>query len=343
MKKVVVHRAGGWERLQIETGPEPTIGVGDARVHVEHSGINYADVLVRMGLYKSAVKYVGWPIVPGFEFSGTVDAVGKDSTHRVGDRVFGVTRFGGYASSIVVPDRQLYAVPESMTLAQAAAFPAVGLTAWYALKELVRIRPGARVLIHSAAGGVGSAALQVAALQGATVVGVVGGAHKVATATKLGAKFVIDKSKGDLWKQAEQFSPEGYDVVLDPNGAETLQQSYRHLAETGKLLVYGFQTMLSRGKDKPSLPKLAIDFLRTPRFSPLDMCDNNKSVIAFNISYLFGRADILQEAMSELLGWLAEGKLQAPQVTSFAFDQVAEAHKAIESGSTVGKLVLSHG
>jgi synaptic vesicle membrane protein VAT-1 len=341
VRKVVVHRAGGLDRLKIEEHPDVDPAPGEARVKVDFAGINYADCLVRMGLYRSAIEYVGWPITPGFEFSGTVDAVGPRSRHKVGDQVFGVIRFGAYSSSIVVADDQLFAIPAGMTLAEAAAFPSVNLTAWYALHELVRVRRGAKILVHSAAGGVGSAALQVGALQGARVVGVVGGSHKVESARALGAELVIDKSRGSLWKDAKSFSPEGYDIILDPNGVETLKESYRHLAPTGKLLVYGFQTMLSRGAEKPNWLKLAVDFIKTPRFSPLDLCDTNRSIIAFNISYLFERKEILHEAMTTLCSWVGQGLVRAPKVTSFPFEQVAEAHKSIESGTTVGKLVLA--
>jgi NADPH:quinone reductase-like Zn-dependent oxidoreductase len=132
-------------------------------------------------------------------------------------------------------------------------------------------------------------------------------------------------------------------VVLDANGVETLGASFRHLAPTGRLVVYGFATMMSRGKDRPSWPKLAVDWLRTPRFDPLTMTNENKSVMAFNLSYLFDRPDILAESMAALSGWIEQGKLAAPRVQPFPMDRVADAHRALESGKTIGKLVLEPG
>jgi NADPH:quinone reductase-like Zn-dependent oxidoreductase len=303
--------------------------------------VNYADCIVRMGLYASANELVGWPITPGFEVAGTVAAVGGGVTRvAVGQRVMAVSLFGGYATRVVIPEHQVFALPERLSVTEAAGMPAVYLTAWYALCELCKLRPGMKLLVHSAAGGVGGALLQIARLSGCTAVGVVRGAHKVESATQLGASVVIDKGAEDLWAEAERHAPGGYDIVLDANGVETLAKSYQHTASGGRLVIYGFATMMSRDADKPSYPKLAIDWLRTPRFNPLDLCNQNKSVLAFNLSYLFPRKDLLAEGMGVLAGWVAEGKVVAPPVTTFPLDRVADAHRAIESGKTVGKLVL---
>jgi NADPH:quinone reductase-like Zn-dependent oxidoreductase len=341
MRKVVIHRAGDYDQLRIERHPDPAPGPGELLVETSFAGVNYADCVVRMGLYESAKKYVGWPITPGFEFSGVVRAAGPGAdAAMVGRTCMGLTRFGGYATHVVVPADQVVPVPAKLSMAEAAAFSAVHLTAWYALRELVRLRPGMRVLVHSAAGGVGMAAVQIAKLHGCHVVGVVGSAHKVEAVRALGADAVIDKRAEPLWPAAERVAPEGYQVVLDPNGVETLRQSYDHLAPGGRLVVYGFQTMLSQ-TGRTNYLALARDYVRTPRFSPFDMTTANKSVLAFNLSFLFAEKAMLAEAMAELTGWLAEGKLTAPRVEVYALDHVARAQRALESGRTVGKLVLA--
>lgn len=340
MQKIVIHSPGSYDRLKLESHPKPEPKAGEVRVRTTACGVNYADCVVRMGLYESAKKYVGWPITPGFEFAGTVDAVGADvDGWKEGDRVFGVTRFGGYASHMVVPAHQLFRIPTGWTDAQAAAFPAVHLTAWFALFELAHPRPGARVLIHSAAGGVGSALVTLARIAGCRPVGVVGASHKVEAVKALGAEEVIDKSRVDLWKTAEAIAPDGYDVVLDANGVATLAQSYAHLASPGKLVVYGFHSMLPHD-GRLNWLKLAKDWLRTPRFSPLRMTNENRSVLAFNLSYLFERSELLLGAMDTMLEWSEAGKLAPPQVTTFALADVAQAHRSLESGQTIGKLVL---
>ncbi len=341
MRRVVVRRPGGWNALELEQAPDPAPGDGQVLVRTDAAGVNYADVIVRMGLYASAKKYVGWPITPGFEVAGTVAAVGPGVTAvSPGTRVLGVTRFGGYATHVVVPSDQIVPLPRAMTASEAAAFPAVFLTAWYALFELAAARPGMRVLVHSAAGGVGGALLQLARVAGCTAVGVVGSAAKVEAARALGAAAVIDKSGGDLWRLARRHAPDGYDAIFDANGVETLADSYDHLAAPGRLVVYGFATMLSRGKDRPSWARLAATWLRTPRFDPLRLTNDNRSVMGFNLSYLFERKAAFLPALEQLLAWVEQGKVVAPHVTEYPLDEVARAHQALESGTTTGKLVL---
>jgi NADPH:quinone reductase-like Zn-dependent oxidoreductase len=341
MKRVVVRRAGGWDRLEIEEGPDPVPGDGEVLVRTEAAGVNFADAVVRMGLYESARKYVGWPITPGFEAAGSVASIGRGVTGVAqGARAVVLTRFGGYSTHVVVPHDQVFRVPRGFTAAEAAAFPAVFLTAYYALFELAGAKPGMRLLVHSAAGGVGGALLQLARVAKCTAVGVVGSAAKVEAARRLGADAVIDKSSEDLWRMAKRRAPDGYDAIFDANGVETLRDSYEHLGSPGRLVVYGFHSMLVRGRGRPSWPKLAVDWLRTPRFDPLRMTNDNRSVMAFNLSYLFERKASFLPVMEQLIDWAESGEIQPPQVTEVPLARVAEAHRAIESGGTTGKLVL---
>lgn len=341
MRKVVVHRPGGFDRLVLETAREPAAGPGEVRVRTTAIGVNFADCVVRMGLYESARKYVGWPITPGFEFAGVIEAAGRDVQGLApGDRVFGVTRFGAYASHVVAPAHQVLPIPAGLSDEQAAGLSVVYLTAWYALFELANVKAGRALLVHSAAGGVGGALLQLARVAGCRTVGVVGGQSKVPVARQLGATEVIDKSREDLWSGARCFAPHGFDVVLDANGVSTLRQSYDALAPSGRLVIYGFHSMLTGDDGKPHYGRIALDYMRTPRFNPLDMTNANKSVMAFNLSYLFDRRELLRSAMTEIVDWLLAGRIHALPVTTFALDDVREAHRALQSRGTVGKLVL---
>lgn len=341
MRKVVIARAGSYEELRVVEAPTPPVGAGEVRLDVAFAGVNYADCVVRMGLYESAKRYVGWPITPGFEVAGTVGAVGPGvDPSLVGAEVFAVTRFGGYASQLVVPRHQVFARPTRLSLAEAAAFPAVHMTAHVALSELAHPRPGERVLVHSAAGGVGSALVQLAKSAGCHVTAVVGSSAKVGAARAQGADEVIDRATEDLWRRAEAVSPRGFDVVLDANGVSTLGESYRHTAPMGRLVVYGFHSMMPKAGGRPNWAKLAVDWLRTPRFNPLSLTTESRSVLAFNLSFLFDRTDLLASGMSRLLSALDDGSLRAPTVTEYPLDRVADAHAALESGRTVGKLVL---
>jgi NADPH:quinone reductase-like Zn-dependent oxidoreductase len=343
MKKIVIERPGGYHRLQVKEVPTPTPQKGEVLIEVSAAGVNFADVFVRLGLYKSGKEFVGWPITPGFEFSGKVLRCGPGvSEFAEGTPVFGVTRFGAYASHLCVPDSQVFALPASSPFSSDdwAAFPAVFLTAYHGLFHNFVLRPKMKILVHSAAGGVGGALLQLGKIAGCHMIGVVGTGHKVQTALDYGANVVIDKSRDDLWAKAEEICSEGFDAVFDANGPATLKQSYQHLAPSGKLVSYGFHSMLSIRRGVPNYFKLIYDYFRVPRFNPLNMTNDNKSLIAFNLSYLFHRMDLLKESMRDLMQWVAEGKIKAPPLKSFPFESVADAHRALESGQTVGKLIL---
>ena len=341
MRKIVIHRPGGYARLRLESHPDPVVSTGEVRVAVRHAGVNYADCVIRMGLYASAKRLVGWPITPGFEVAGEVTEVGPAVTgFTPGMRVIGVTLFNGYSSELVLPATQVFPIPAELDTAQAAALPTVFLTAWFALHELAHARQNEHVLVHSAAGGVGGAALQLARQAGAQVTAVVGGPHKIEAARTMGAAQVIDKSSGNLWAQLETLAPTGFDVILDANGVSTLGDSYRHLAPLGRLVVYGFHGMLPKQGGRPNGFKLAWDWLRTPRFNPLNLTMDNRSVLAFNLSFLSQRADLLLPAMQKILAGFDNGDFRCPPLTIYPLEQVAEAHRALESGQTIGKLVL---
>lgn len=304
-------------------------------------GVNYADCAVRMGLYASAKKYVGWPITPGFEVAGQVLAVGDGVADIApGDEVVALVRFGAYAERVAVPAPQVIPLPAGWSVTEAGGFAVVFLTAWYAWRECSRPRPGTSVLVHSAAGGVGGALCQLARAEGVRAVGVVRGAHKVEAARAQGAEVVIDKGAEPLWAAVERAAPDGFSAVFDANGVETLRDSYEHLAPEGRLVVYGFHTMLRRGRDRPSLPRLAWGWLRTPRFDPLRLTGENRGVVGFNLSYLFDRVERLSADGTELLELAADGRIAPPATRTFPLEEVAQAHRAIESGESVGKLVL---
>jgi NADPH:quinone reductase-like Zn-dependent oxidoreductase len=344
MHRITIQRPGGYERLQLEARPVPRPGDRQVLIRTEAVGVNYADVCVRWGVYESARRFVGWPITPGFEYAGWVEEVGPDVTLlRVGDPVFGVTLFNGYSTHVCASADLVWPKPRALDFEAAAGFLAVHLTAYHGLLQNVVVRPGMRILVHSAGGGVGSALVQLCKLHDLHVTGVVGASHKVEYVRGLGADAVIDKSRQSLWGGAERLSPEGYDLIFDANGPETLAQSYRHLKPTGKLMVYGFHTLLPRRGGRLSYPKAALGLLRMPRFNPLRMTSDNKGVVAFNLSFLFDRLDLLQPAVNDLSAWVEAGRIRVPSVRSFSMQDVAQAHQALESGQTTGKLVLRTG
>jgi NADPH:quinone reductase-like Zn-dependent oxidoreductase len=276
MQKIVIHRPGGFNSLKIESFPDPVASDDEIVVEVKAIGVNYADCVIRMGFYASAKEYIGWPITPGFDFSGIVHQAGKNiSNFKPGDRVFGVSLFNAYATHVVVPAHQLFHIPEKRSFEEAGTF-----------------------------------------------------------------STIIDKSSQNLWSEVEKIAPDGLDAVLDGNGYITLRDGLKHLRANGKLIAYGFHSMFPRKHGFPNLLKLAIDYFRTPRFNPLGMHDKNYSLVTFNLSFLFNRTDLLKIAMDDLVAWFTEGKISLPPITTYPFTNSAQAHRDLQSGTTVGKLVL---
>lgn len=345
MERIVIRKPGSWAALEVEACADPGApGPREVVVETSHSGVNFADVVARQGLYESANKQIGYPMCLGFEWSGRVAAVGAEvSDLTVGQPVFGVSRFGAYASRLRVDRRFVFALPGRFSLAEAAAFPVAFLTAYYGLVELGAARRGQAVLVHSAAGGVGGAIAQLARARGCRVFGVVGAPHKREAALRFGCDEVAVKPEGSrAWVEgARRFAPGGFHVVLDANGAETLRASYGLLATPGRLVVYGFHTMFRRGGGRTDWLRLAWQWLRTPRFDPLRLTNDNKAVFGFNLSYLFDETELLERAMGEFVAGIERGELVAPPIEEFSARDVGRAHERLESGASIGKVVIA--
>lgn len=340
MQQIVIERPGGFDALRLIKAADPTPKRGEVRLRVAAAGVNYADGIIRMGLYESAKRLHGYPITPGFEVAGTIDAIGDDvDEFRVGDRVIGVTLFGGYTSHLCLATDRVFALPEALSFEQGAALPTVFLTAWFMAHRQLQPEAGQRWLVHSAAGGVGGALLQLARLAGVDAVGVVGAAHKIEAAKALGASHVIDKSAGNWAAEARRLAPQGYHAVFDANGVSTLKHSFALLAPMGSVVIYGFASMLPKN-GRLNWLRLAWSWWRTPRFNPLEMTTSNRSVLAANLSFLSAEAPLLRRGMLWLLERFADGRLQPPPVQRFALVDAANAQRHIESGQSVGKIVL---
>ncbi len=342
MKKVTIRSAGSYEKLEFVEAPDLTPEGDQVVIDVHAIGVNFADVCVRLGVYESAKEYVGWPITPGFEVSGTVKSVGPAvKKYKVGQEVIAFTRFDGYATQVRVPEVQVLPLPKSFTLTEGAGFPAVFFTAYHAIYQHIVLPRNAKVLIHSAAGGVGTALVQLCKSEGFHTVGVIGSSHKRSYLEKFGPDVIIDKSKQDLWAEAKKAVPEGYDAVFDANGYSTLKDSYRHVRPTGKLVVYGSHDLLSQKGGHLNYLKAGLGLLKTPRFSPLEMISTNRGVVGFNVSFLFEEKERILGCIEGTQKKIEEGKIRPIPVTKIPFEKVAEAHRLIESGQSVGKIVLT--
>ena len=176
------------------------------------------------------------------------------------------------------------------------------------------------------------------------IVGVVGKTAKVEEAEKLGCDVVIDKSQEDLWKKAEESAPGGYAAIMDANGVSTLQESYNHLAASGRLIIYGFHSNLPIGRAMLS-PMQWIGMARKaasmPKFDPMDLTVSNKSILSFNLSFFADETEVLSKFFAQICEWLEEGKLRPPRVVDMLMSEVHQGHELIQSGKSIGKIVLS--
>ena len=322
---------------------------GHVVVRITHFSVNYADVTIRWGLYESAIKFVGYPIVPGFDFSGTVEAVGAGVELQEGDAVFGITFFGAYSSRLLVPGSQCRKTPRALSAAEAAALPSVAGTALHAM-ALAQFWPAApptrnrAVLVHSAAGGVGSMLVQMAKTLGCSpVVGVVGALHKVEACKACGADTVVCKAgRQDWWDDVAAASPEGYAAIFDANGVSTLRNSYDALAQTGRLVIFGFHTNLPTVSSTLSpwhWLRMAKGMASMPTFEPMDLVLSSKSVHGFNLSFFADETDLVDAYMAQLLAWVSAGQLRVARVETFDFAALPAAHALIQGGQSVGKIV----
>ena len=303
---------------------------------------------IRWGLYESAIRYVGYPIVPGFDFAGVVEQAGPESGVSPGQHVFGITFFGAYSERLLVPGQQLRPVPPPLSVAEAAAGSigrrAPRCTRWRLPASGRRRRSRGTARASSTARPAASASMlvQLAKILGCSpIVAVVGSGHKVDVCRGLGADVVIDKSSQPLWDTARAAAPDGFAAIFDANGAATLAQSYAHLARTGKLVVYGFTTNLPSGAMLNPLAwaRMARDLVRLPRFDPMDLVLASKSVHGFNLSFFADETALVDVYMDQLVRWVGEGRLTVAKVTEFDASEVPRAHQLIQSGKSVGKIV----
>src|SRR5271165_4732212 len=275
MRAVVITRHGPPSVLKVQDRPDPPPpSAGQVRITVRASGVNFADHLARVGLYPDAPKV---PSVVGYEVAGTIEAVGDGvDPARVGERVLAGTRFGGYAEIVNASADDTVALPESMSFEQGAAVPVNYATAWAALHGYGSLRAGERVLIHSAAGGVGIAAIQFAKAAGAQVHGTASpGKHR--KLAELGVDRAIDYRRDGWWKDLDP-----YDMVLDALGGTSLRRSYALLRPGGRLVGYGISN-LQQG-EKRSLRAAAPHALAMLRgFNLLDQLSESKNVIGLNM------------------------------------------------------------
>lgn len=332
MRAVVIAKHGDPSVLRVEERPDPPMQPGHVRVEVAAAGVNFADTMARTGMYPDAPKP---PMVVGYEVAGTVTEVAAD-THGIalGDRVMAGTRFGGYASQVVVPAAAVVPLPDAFSFEQGAAIPVNYATAWAALIGYGSLRAGETVLVHAAAGGVGVAATQIAKRYGAEVHGTASpGKHDAIRAN--GVDVAHDYTAAGWHKPLDAH----FDVVLDAIGGSSFRRSYRMLRVGGRLVAFGASSV--QQGERRSLRTAAPQALRMLRgFDLIKQMSDSKAIIGLNMLRLWDDRGTLQPWTDPLQALMEDGTIRPLVSDAIPFDRAADAHRAIAERRNVGKVVL---
>ena len=301
-------------------------------------GLNFADVFAIWGLYSATPA---GEFTPGLEYAGTVVAVGPGVTNlAVGQAVMGVTRFGAYATALNSDARYVLPRPAGWSAAEGAAYPVQALTAHYGLIQLGDLQAGQTVLIHSAAGGVGTYAGRIARRLGAYTIGTVGHASKVDHLRREGYDAWIVRHRRRFARDLDAaLGGRELNVVMECIGGSIFSDGFRALAPRGRHVVYGAARYASGG-NRPNYPRLLWQYLTRPRIDPQALPELNKSVLGFNLIWLYDRAELMHGVLNEL----AELDLGRPVVGHrFSFTELPAAVRTFREGRTVGKVVVLTG
>jgi alcohol dehydrogenase len=334
-RRVYRIQAGDIANLKPTTEQLAPPGPGEVQISIQCIGLNFADLYSIWGMYKAAPKT---DFVPGLEYSGVISAIGDGVTQwKTGEKVLGVTRFGAYTDALNVDARYLTRVPDDWSMESAAGFLVQAITAYYGMVELGRIKPEETVLIHSAAGGVGIQANRIAKRLGVYTIGTVSSEAKIDLLKSEGYDAWIVRSKDFKSDLERTLDSRPLNVIMECIGGYILMDGFRTLAPEGRMIVYGNASFTTHGS-RPNKLKMLARYLRRPKIDPLMLPNSNKSVMGFNLIWLYPQAERFNQITTQLM----EMKLPAPIVgATFDFDNLQDAVRALQSGKTTGKVVVT--
>jgi NADPH:quinone reductase-like Zn-dependent oxidoreductase len=331
-KQVLLTKKGGPEVLEVVEREAPEPGPGEARVKVLATGVAFADVMMRRGLYPGVPNF---PFTPGYDLVGEVEDLGPNvSGVAVGQRVAALTQIGAYAQYVSLPAGELVRVPAGIDAVEAASLPVNYVTAHQMLFRVAKVKPGERILVHGAAGGVGTAMLQLGRLQGLEMYGTASaGKHDLVSG--LGAT-PIDYKAEDFVERVRALTGDGVDAVFDPIGGAHVARSFGTLRRGGRLVVYGLSSSLASGGSFVGLAATTLGRIRLWNTLP-----NGKRATFYTINtFKKKHPEWFREDLALLLGLLAEGRIQPIVAERLPLEEVVRAHELMESAGARGKLVL---
>ena len=337
MKAWILEKHGAPERaFTLRDRPDPAPGPGQVLIRSEGFGLNYADVMASKGLYREAPPP---PCIIGYECVGRVTALGAGAPpDLLGRRVVAITRFGGYAELVATDHRAVAVIDDGLDIGEACALATQGCTAWYMTHIARPLRAGERVVVHSAAGGVGHLLVTIAVRRGCEVFAIAGGAGKMRFLQGLGAQHTIDRQRQDAFLAVrEQAGGSAIDVSFNAVGGRTFKQDLALLGAGGSVVIYGGA---ERGSASGPLGTLAFVW-RMGLLVPILLMMRSRGVVGVNMLRIGeAKPDLLATVMKECVAASAAGWLRPHVHGVYAADQLAEAHAALGSGSTMGKVAL---
>lgn len=328
--EVAIEKFGLADSLSYRPRTASAPGPGEVAIDVKYSGVNFADVQMRLGFYPDAPRK---PFVPGYEVSGVVAEVGPGVTAvKAGQEVVAGTYFGGYASRVTIPATQVFPLPKNATLEAGAALPVNYFTAQLALNDMARMRAGDKVLIEPASGGVGVLAIQMARAAGAEVFGLTTSPHKKAFIEGLGATaYTLDEFYGDS-------SLGGFDIIVNSSGGTHIQRQRKRLGLTGRMVCLGMSSGVKDGRR--NFARIALAALRTPRISVLKLFDDNTGIFALNALHVL-RDPVWIERMTKSLVAVDQLDLRPHVGKVFPATEAGAAHAFLETKKATGKVLLA--
>jgi alcohol dehydrogenase len=329
-----INKAGSINNIKLteERLPEPLSS--EVTVEVKAIGLNFADLFAIQGLYSATPK---GSFIPGLEYSGIILRKGGNvNNFSVGDKVIGAIRFGAYTTHLNIDQKYILHLPDDYSLDEGAAMIVQPLTAYYSLFELGNLKLNHTVLINSAAGGVGIYANRIAKHFGAYTIGTIGSESKRNFLINEGYDEIIVR-KDDFRKQLKNsLGDRKLNLVLESIGGKVFEASFKALAPSGRIIIYGGAQFMNTSS-RPNYCKVLIKYLTRPKVDPLSLSDKNRSVMGFNLIYLWDHPEELREMLLKII----EMKLKKPHIGKvFSFDKLISALKYFQSGRSIGKVIV---
>lgn len=338
MKSFTITKYGSPEdAFRLLEKPNPVPATHEVLIKVEAFGINFADIMARNGLYQDAPPL---PAVVGYEVVGRIESCGSDVHEKweKGTRVVAFTRFGAYSTHVVTDARAVVAIGEEMDAGTACALAVQYTTAWFCAEEMVRLREGNHVLIQAAAGGVGTALVQLCKRHKCVIYATAGSDKKLDYLRELGVDFLINYNTSDFASEIKKQKPEGLDVAFDSVGGKTFRNSFQCLNKGGRIVAYGAAENLGNGLQIFNTLKMVFNF---GIFHPVQLMLNSRGMIGVNMLRIADHhPEWLKVCLENVVELARKGEIKPVTGAVFSADKLAEAHRFVESRKSTGKVIV---